>query len=105
MRLSPPERDAIRAAARDAFPPGTRLVLFGSRVDDARRGGDIDLLVEPACEFEPDELVARRTRFVAGLYRRLDEQRIDVVVARAGSDDDRPVVRAARRDGLELGRT
>ena len=96
MRLSPSDRHAIEIAARDAFPSGTRVVLFGSRVDDARRGGDIDLLIEPAQELSADELVARRSRFVAHLYRLLDEQRIDVLVACEAKNDPRLVVRAAR---------
>lgn len=79
--------------------------MFGSRVDDAKRGGDIDLLIEPVKELAADDLVARRSRFVARLYRLLDEQRIDVVVAHGPEDDDRPVVLAAREHGLELTRT
>lgn len=102
MRLTPDERAAIAAASREAFPPRTRVLLFGSRLDDARRGGDIDLLVEPLRRLPPDELVERRTRFAARLYRLLDERRIDVVVAAGGEPDARPVVRAAREHGLEL---
>jgi len=47
VRLTPEERDAIAAAARQTLLPGTRVSLFGSRVDDSARGGDIDLLLEP----------------------------------------------------------
>ena len=105
MRLSITERQAIEIAAREAFPSGTRVVLFGSRVDDARRGGDIDLLVEAPQELEAEDMVARRSRFVARLYRLLDEQRIDVLLACESREDPRPVVQAARRYGLELSRT
>ena len=45
MRLSTDQIQAIRQAATDAFGQGTSLWLFGSRVDDAKQGGDIDLLV------------------------------------------------------------
>lgn len=47
MRLSDDEIRAIEQAAKEAFPPGTGIYLFGSRLDDQARGGDIDLLVEP----------------------------------------------------------
>jgi len=104
MRLSSSERHAIEIAAREAFPCGTRVVLFGSRVDDTRRGGDIDLLIEPAQVLSADDVVARRSRFIARLYRLLDEQRIDVLVACESVDDPRPVVKAARRNGMELSR-
>src|SRR4051794_20650728 len=105
MRLSASERRAIDAAAREAFPAGTRVLLFGSRVDDTRRGGDIDLLVEPPQSLAADDLVARRSRFIARLYRLLDEQRIDVLVTDGNEDDAHPVIQAARAQGLELSRT
>lgn len=105
MRLTAADRHAIESSAREAFPPGTRVILFGSRVDDTRRGGDIDLLIEPARALAADDLVARRSRFIARLYRLLDEQRIDVVVACASTGGESLVLQAARRDGIELART
>lgn len=100
MRLQQKEQEAIAQAAREAFSPGTAVFLFGSRVDDAKRGGDIDLFVEAPDSMSPAELVARRTRFVARLYRALDEQRIDVVIAAGGQRDPRPVVASAKRTGI-----
>jgi hypothetical protein len=47
MRLSTDQIQAIYQAATTAFGQGTSVWLFGSRVDDAKRGGDIDLLVCP----------------------------------------------------------
>ncbi|WP_058556423.1 nucleotidyltransferase domain-containing protein [Thiohalocapsa sp. ML1] len=102
MRLNDHERRAIAEAAAEALPPGTRVRLFGSRLDDTRRGGDIDLLVETATGLDADEEVARRTRFIARLYRLLGERRIDVLMVPAHAPDTRPVVRAARRDGQLL---
>ena len=64
MRLQPKEVDAITQAAREAFTPGTVVLLFGSRVDDSQRGGDIDLLVEIPESISATELVRRRTCFV-----------------------------------------
>ena len=104
MRLSPAERAAVELASREAFPAGTRVLLFGSRLDDARAGGDIDLLVELPGALSAEDLVDRRTRFTARLYRLLDERRIDVVVAQAARHDPRTVVEVARRQGIELAR-
>jgi len=44
----------------------------------------------------------RRTRFVSRIYRALDEQRIDVVIATQGQQDSRAVVAMAKRDGLKV---
>ena len=62
MRLTPREREAIAAAARQTLQPGTRVSLFGSRVDDSARGGDIDLLLEPSTAPDVAGWVAQRTR-------------------------------------------
>ena len=48
MRLSLEQRQSIILAARTNFGDDARIWLFGSRVDDARRGGDVDLYVETA---------------------------------------------------------
>lgn len=99
MRLQPKEITAIGQAARDAFTPGTTVRLFGSRVDDSKRGGDIDLLVESPDAMPAAELVRRRSHFVSRIYRLLEEQRIDVVMATQNPPDLREVVVAARREG------
>lgn len=102
MRLNPQERNAIAQAARDVFAPGTTVLLFGSRVDDHQRGGDIDLLVETPERMTPAELVDHRTRFVSRLYRMLEEQRIDAVITVRHQPDSRPVVASAKRTGILL---
>ena len=83
------------------------MLFFGSRLDDNRHGGDIDLLLELPEPLTADEIVDRRTRFTAParLYRLLEERRIDVVMAQLGRPDPREVVAAARLQGVELART
>ncbi len=46
MRLTAEESAAIKSAAAQAFGSGAVVRLFGSRVHDHLRGGDIDLRVE-----------------------------------------------------------
>ena len=102
MRLTVSEQQAISQVARAAWLPGTRVCLFGSRVDDSARGGDIDLLVELPTSLGAAEMVARRQDFVAGLYRLLGERRIDVVLAPPGTEPSPPVVQSARRQAVPL---
>ena len=67
MRLTADECLAIERAARATLQTGTRVSLFGSRVDDARRGGDIDLIVETPASLPAPEFVQRRQRLLAML--------------------------------------
>jgi predicted nucleotidyltransferase len=54
MRLSKEERNAICAVLRRADPNG-KVILFGSRTDDARRGGDIDIYFETEKQLTLDD--------------------------------------------------
>jgi hypothetical protein len=105
MRLTPQEQSAIASAAHATLLAGTRVSLFGSRVDDHARGGDIDLLLETPLTLPAAELVARRQAFVARLYRLIGERRIDVVVAGPASSADPAVVASARRYAVPLVQT
>ncbi len=92
MRLNERERSAIFQAATEAFPQGTRVSLFGSRTDDTRRGGDIDLLVETQHSLLPAaQWVAQRSRFVARIWKLLGERCIDVVLATQNETDGRQI--------------
>ena len=46
MRLTETEVSVIKEAVYRRFRSVGRVILFGSRVDDGKRGGDIDILVE-----------------------------------------------------------
>ncbi len=105
MRLSDDEKRDIARAAAAVLPPGSRVCLFGSRADDAKRGGDVDLLVEMPAFMSTDDIVSLRSLFTAQLYRRMGERRIDVLMTALGADDDRLIVTEARRQAVELART
>jgi predicted nucleotidyltransferase len=94
MRLSDQERHTIRAVTAEVFGPDARVMLFGSRVDDTRRGGDIDLFVDAP---DTSNLSAKKIRFAVQLQMRLGEQKIDIVVA---SDPSRTIEQEARRTGV-----
>lgn len=94
MRISERERYEIVAAVR-TFDPGARVLLFGSRADDAKRGGDIDLLV--MSERIGPEQTRRIRRLICDA---IGEQKIDILVARDESD---PFVALAQSSGVTLG--
>ena len=97
MRLAPEQIASIRRAAEDAFGAETRVTLFGSRVDDNKRGGDIDLLIQPT---RIDQPLVRKLRFLGLLERDLGERKIDVVIELP--HDSRPIVQVAHETGVVL---
>ena len=102
MRLNPEEINAIRNCVGEVFGPETPVWLFGSRVDDRQRGGDIDLFLETTLGNE--ERLRRRFRLLGQLQRLLGEQRIDLVLADPNDPQDsgRLVVREAKANGVRL---
>ncbi len=77
MRLTATEQDQIKQAVRSWFGAGSQALLFGSRTDDSKRGGDIDLIVQ--LEKRPDDWYTRKLSLLADLKTRLGDQRIDIV--------------------------
>ena len=73
MRFKPHQRQAIIVAAQLVFGNDVKVWLFGSRLDDAKRGGDIDLLISTEAN---DELI-QLAKFKRQLYQTLGEQKID----------------------------
>ena len=76
MRLTATEHNAILRAAKKHFGEKVQVSLFGSRTDDRRKGGDIDLLIKA------DEAVMTykaRLLFLVDLKLEIGDQKIDVV--------------------------
>ncbi|MFA7267760.1 MAG: hypothetical protein WC073_00315 [Sterolibacterium sp.] len=96
MRLSADTAAIIRDTAAEMF--GGPVRLFGSRLDDSARGGDIDLYVET--ELVAAEAEERRLRMLARLARRLGDRKIDLVVKSV--DGELPIHAVARREGVIL---
>ncbi len=94
MRLSPEQSAAIKTIIAHEFEPEARVWLFGSRADDQRRGGDVDLYVETRV---PELL--RELHCKISLQDVLDLH-VDLIVA--GPNDERPISRIAKREGIRL---
>jgi predicted nucleotidyltransferase len=99
--LTPTEADAIRRIVRKHFGKDASVLLFGSRVADDKRGGDIDLLVES--DLLIDERFRRKLEALTELQLTLGDQKIDMVtILPGGAEEELPVVREARIHGIRL---
>ncbi len=103
IRLAERERGGIRRAVARACDemrvPWRRIILFGSRADPLRRGGDIDLLIEldPPCQTDRFALT-QKLRLT--LEDELGERRVDVVVDDGHGEE--AFLQRARATGVEL---
>lgn len=93
MRLAPREQSAIREAIHEADGEAS-IYLFGSRVDAAASGGDIDLLV-----LSTKIDLMTKLGILARLHQQLGERRIDLVVY---PDTSRPFPRMVIEEGVRL---
>jgi len=100
MRLSTEQIEAIKQETEHFFGAQSEVWLFGSRVDDAAKGGDVDLYV-CAASSDADELAAARFAFLARLKRRMGDRKIDLVLQREGGDV-LPIYELARKQGVRL---
>lgn len=103
LRLTQPERDGIRrAVARACNETGgvwRRIVLFGSRTIPARRGGDIDLLIE-LDRRHPTDVYRLTQRLRLSLEDEIGAQHVDLVVDDGSGTGAFPSL--AREQGVEL---
>lgn len=90
MRLTDSERKSIRDIIL-AFDTEAKVYLFGSRVDDSKKGGDIDILVMST---KITDKIRREIKLK--LYDALGEQKIDLLIA---ADTTEPFVRIALGSG------
>jgi len=94
MRLTEWEIKEIKKAAKLVFGENVRVILFGSRVDDNKKGGDIDLYV-----VTDDPSMEKEGKFWIELQKRLGEQKIDIVLS---ENPERKIEQVALKEGVEL---
>lgn len=101
MRLSEHDISTIKTLAQECFGDRAVVYLFGSRVDDTRRGGDIDLYIETDFD-DVDRLIDARLHFLSRLKQRIGDQRIDVVLRYPSQQPPPAIHTIAKRTGIRL---
>ena len=99
MRLTESQRQTIKSAVARIVGADSHVWLFGSRADDAQRGGDIDLLIETA-RIVPDR-VGALCQLEGALVMGLGERKIDIVLKDARTAEA-PLFAAAMGKGVLL---
>ena len=83
--------------AKAYFGNNIKLYLFGSRVDDSKRGGDIDLLIETTQKIELETEIS----FLRTIYKNITSRKIDLLI-KTPYRQDKPIYHTAIKEGIRL---
>lgn len=96
MRISQKEVDSIIDALNIFIiseSENAELRLYGSRVDDHARGGDIDLLVIVNAKEFASQLIYKKPEILVAIKKNLGERRIDLTIATSAEINDDPFLK------------
>jgi predicted nucleotidyltransferase len=95
MRITEYEKNAIVEAVRN-IDPVAKIWLFGSRTDDSKKGGDIDIAI---LSEKIDKEVMQKMQVRRFICDRIGGQKIDIVTSIQGKE---AFFRMAMSEGIQL---
>nr|MBS0019688.1 nucleotidyltransferase domain-containing protein [Gammaproteobacteria bacterium] len=103
MRLTQTQIQLVKDAVTRHFGATARVFLFGSRLDDARQGGDFDFYVETDMN-DPATVIDRKLALLAQLHATpaFEGEKIDLIIKPALPGPYPPIYQVARREGVSL---
>jgi predicted nucleotidyltransferase len=99
MRLSPRDITALSDAVHSVAGTGVRTRVFGSRADDAAKGGDVDIMVEFDTPIESP--AALSARIAVRAMRALNGRNVDVLL-KAPNLQEHAIHRIAMQYGIPI---
>lgn len=101
MRLTEQQRTIIRTAVSEIFGSDAKVWLFGSRINDQQRGGDIDLLIQ-TYSGNAMEITQSEINLQTLLQTQLGEQKIDILLENPSRLTYPPIFQVAKQTGILL---
>ncbi|MCJ8296721.1 MAG: nucleotidyltransferase domain-containing protein [Oceanospirillaceae bacterium] len=99
MRISKQDALFIKNSIVEQTNAAVKIWLFGSRVNDDEKGGDVDLLVKLDVAVERPALLA--SGIAVKIMRQMHGRKVDVVLE-APNLDAKPIHAIAKQMGIEL---
>jgi predicted nucleotidyltransferase len=100
MRISEKEIESIKTLAEKIFGVGTKILLFGSRTADNKKGGDIDLFVTN--NKKENLTLTAKINFLVELKLLIGEQKIDVVLDTESTRSKKQFYKSIKQHAIEL---
>jgi len=83
--------------ANKYFGENIKIYLFGSRIDDNKKGGDIDIFID-----SKDEISMQvELYFLRDIYKFVTERKVDLLV-KAPNKKEKSIFTTALEEGIEL---
>lgn len=98
MRITSLEQKIIKLHVKKYFSANANVYLFGSRVDNNKKGGDIDLYI--TTDMSASETIRKKIGFLVEMENILGEQRIDVIIN--NHSKQKPIYEIAEKEGVKL---
>ena len=98
MRITLFEKTIIKSSVKRHFGGNADVYLFGSRVDDNKKGGDIDLYI--TTDLPTPEIIPEKISLLLEIERELGEQKIDVVIN--NHTRQKTIYEIAEKEGVRL---
>jgi predicted nucleotidyltransferase len=97
MRLTPEQITVIKSNTTQVYGDSAKVYLFGSRVDDNAKGGDIDLFIES----DQNVTLTDKLQLMTLLQLALGDRKIDIIVKDV-SAKSQPIFNIAKNTGCLL---
>jgi len=97
MRLTQENIILIKNSVKEIFDENSKIFLFGSRIDDQKKGGDIDLYIETEMK---NDVLQKKLKLINSLHKILGEQKIDIVINNFSGN--KYIYEVARSEGIQL---
>lgn len=98
MRITYLEQAIIRSSVMKHFGRDAGVYLFGSRTDNDKKGGDIDLYI--TTDMPTSAIIREKIELLLDLEKSLGEQKIDVVIN--NHTKQKTVYEIAEKEGIKL---
>ena len=96
MRISQNEINIIKNAILE-YIMDAKIFLFGSRVDDSKKGGDIDIFVETKLDITLKEQIKILSKIeMLGVSRKVD------LIVKTPKSKEQPIFKTAKKEGIIL---
>lgn len=99
MRLTKQQKQTIIEVVQSLTDEDTKITLFGSRTDDSKQGGDVDLLLTFAKEISQPAVLS--AKISARLLRAFQGRKVDILLS-APNLQKYPIHTIAKEQGIPL---